>query len=431
MFQTYTTAGDEMENWSAQSGDHSCFTTKKSMKKPLYVRGKDMQGSSHSQINSKDNLASNINTGSNASANANVGNSNNSGNSNSSNNNNIGNMSTSYQDMSGMCYKVLIACGIYILCYELNLENESKPLGDKLLWCYPCNFLVNEGYNDDNSNQSKTFINDLLFVFCEDNKTSIGISEPEMNSCHSYLYVSDPQQGLHVLLFDNETHTLSKDELIGRPKNWAINTIGKNNGITKCLLLDDETIATSDRWGHITVSRLLSNVSGEPSPSFVMAKDLKTDSRRRWGVMANDLSHHWSDLCRFNVQDTITCLNLAQWSSSLGGSPAIVYGTVLGNIGILMPLKYISEVEFLTALEYYLKGENYRKWKQFGIKVELVNRSRYRPATRCIDGDLCQSYFQYFVQDITHRNREDDPDHEDDQQEKKILKTKRYFKKFL
>jgi splicing factor 3B subunit 3 len=99
-------------------------------------------------------------------------------------------------------------------------------------------------------------------------------------------------------------------------------------------------------------------------------------------------SHKLMDLIEFFVGDTITSLNRA--ILVMGGVEILVYTTLQGAIGCLIPFSTKEDVVFFQHLEMLLRQEE--ATLSLGGRAHLSYRSYYHPVKCCIDGDLCEQF---------------------------------------
>lgn len=71
-----------------------------------------------------------------------------------------------------------------------------------------------------------------------------------------------------------------------------------------------------------------------------------------------------------------------------GGVQAIVYATVMGRIGALMPFSSREDVDFYTHLEMYMRQEH----PPLCGRDHLSYRSYFIPVKNVTDGDLCEQF---------------------------------------
>ena len=71
-----------------------------------------------------------------------------------------------------------------------------------------------------------------------------------------------------------------------------------------------------------------------------------------------------------------------------GGRDILVYTTLFGAVGILLPLTSREDIDFLQSLEMHMRQE----LPPLSGRDHLMYRSSYTPVRGCIDGDLCEQY---------------------------------------
>lgn len=88
----------------------------------------------------------------------------------------------------------------------------------------------------------------------------------------------------------------------------------------------------------------------------------------------------------FHVGDLVT--SLQKTTLVVGGSEVLLYSTIMGAIGALIPLTKREDVDFFQHLEMYLREEN----PPVSGRDHMVFRSSYVPVKGVIDGDLCEQF---------------------------------------
>lgn len=108
----------------------------------------------------------------------------------------------------------------------------------------------------------------------------------------------------------------------------------------------------------------------------------------RFGNKAKDnyLFIQLEHLIQYHVGETVT--SIARASLSSGGAEALIYSTLMGRIGALLPFTSREDVDFFSHLEMYLRQEN----PPLCGRDHLSYRSAYFPVKNVIDGDLCEQY---------------------------------------
>ncbi|EFA76732.1 CPSF domain-containing protein [Heterostelium album PN500] len=80
--------------------------------------------------------------------------------------------------------------------------------------------------------------------------------------------------------------------------------------------------------------------------------------------------------------------HISKTSLSVGGPEVLVYATLNGTIGALVPFVSREDVDFYTSLELQMRQEN----PPLCGRDHLAYRSYYFPVKNVIDGDLCEQY---------------------------------------
>lgn len=91
-------------------------------------------------------------------------------------------------------------------------------------------------------------------------------------------------------------------------------------------------------------------------------------------------------LCHFYVGEIVTSLQKATLNPS--GLESLVYTTINGGIGILVPFQSNDFYEFFQTLESHIRAENI----SLVGRDHLHYRSYYFPCKNVIDGDLCEIF---------------------------------------
>lgn len=183
------------------------------------------------------------------------------------------------------------------------------------------------------------------------------------------IFVSDAAESAHFCLYrhyDNQI-IIFADDFIPR---W----------MTSSTLLDYDTIAGGDRFGNIFIIRL------DPEISKSMDEDttgsVAVYERGYLNGAPNKLSH----MVDFHVGESITSIQKTVLAP--GGKEVLMYTTILGTVGLLVPFTSKDDVEFMSLLEMTMRqhspplcGQNH-----------LAYRGTYTPVSHCIDGDLCEMF---------------------------------------
>lgn len=143
-------------------------------------------------------------------------------------------------------------------------------------------------------------------------------------------------------------------------------------------LLDWNTVAVGDKFGNICVLRL-------PRGANTGSVDL-SGQRALWDSSRDDTTAKLEVLCQYSIGEVVT--SMTRSSLVAGGAESLIYVTVTGRIGALVPFTSREEVEFYTQLESYLRSDAPRPTG----RDPQAHRSYYAPVMHVVDGDLCDSF---------------------------------------
>jgi len=149
--------------------------------------------------------------------------------------------------------------------------------------------------------------------------------------------------------------------------------------ITAQELLDWNTVAVGDKFGNICILRL-------PRGAEAAAAIDLTGQRALWDSSREDHTPKLEVLCHYHVGEVVT--NLTRASLVAGGAESLIYVTVTGRIGALVPFTSREDVEFYTELESSLRTQVVRPTG----RDPQAYRSYYAPVKHVIDGDLCSAF---------------------------------------
>jgi splicing factor 3B subunit 3 len=148
--------------------------------------------------------------------------------------------------------------------------------------------------------------------------------------------------------------------------------------ITAQEILDWNTVAVGDKFGNVSILRLPRGADGG-------TVDL-SGQRALWDSSREDLTPKLEVLCQYHVGEVVTSMTRA--SLVAGGAESLIYVTVTGRIGALVPFTSRDDVEFYTRLEGYLRSEV----EQPTGRDPQAYRSYYAPVKHVVDGDLCAAF---------------------------------------
>ncbi|CAM9666346.1 unnamed protein product [Ascophyllum nodosum] len=149
--------------------------------------------------------------------------------------------------------------------------------------------------------------------------------------------------------------------------------------MTKTCLLDYDSMAGADKFGNIFVLRIPADVSDDV--------DNPTGNRLLWdsGHLSGAPNKVEQQL-QFHVGEVVT--SLRRTALVPGGAEVLLYSTINGSIGALLPFKSRDDVDFFTHMEMYMRQEK----PTLCGRDHISYRSYYLPAKDVIDGDLCEQF---------------------------------------
>ena len=100
----------------------------------------------------------------------------------------------------------------------------------------------------------------------------------------------------------------------------------------------------------------------------------------------NGAPNKLEEICQFHLGDTAH--SLSRVSLQPGGTECLVYTTMLGRIGALVPFNSREDVDFFSHLEMHLRQET----SPLCGRDHLSYRAAYFPVKEVIDGDLCEMF---------------------------------------
>lgn len=191
-------------------------------------------------------------------------------------------------------------------------------------------------------------------------------------SIHTYgdrIYVGDIQESFHYVKYrrdENQLYIFADDSV----PRW----------LTSSLHIDFDTMAGADKFGNVYFVRLAQDVSEE-------IEDDPTGGRIRWEQgKLNGAPNKVEEIIQFHIGDVVTSLQKA--SLIPGGGECLIYGTVMGSIGALLPFTSREDVDFFSHLEMHLRQEH----PPLCGRDHMGYRSAYFPVKDVIDGDLCEQF---------------------------------------
>lgn len=150
---------------------------------------------------------------------------------------------------------------------------------------------------------------------------------------------------------------------------------------TQCPL-DWNTVAVGDKFGNIVIQRLFKDASDD-------VQDDPSGQKAIWSRgHLNGASQKTDKIASFHVGEMVTSIQKATMVS--GASEALIYTTLSGSIGMLVPFTGMSDYQFFQQLEMHMRIEG----PPLLGRDHIHFRSYYEPIKGVIDGDLCEQFNQ-------------------------------------
>ncbi|MGH0133154.1 UNVERIFIED_CONTAM: hypothetical protein FKN15_061304 [Acipenser sinensis] len=150
--------------------------------------------------------------------------------------------------------------------------------------------------------------------------------------------------------------------------------------LTTACLLDYDTMASADKFGNISIVRLPQNTNDDVDED-------PTGNKALWDRgLLNGASQKAEVIMNYHIGETV--LSLQKTTLIPGGSESLVYTTLSGGIGILVPFTSHEDHDFFQHLEMHMRSE----YPPLCGRDHLSFRSYYFPVKNVIDGDLCEQF---------------------------------------
>ena len=179
--------------------------------------------------------------------------------------------------------------------------------------------------------------------------------------------------------------------------------------VTSSCLLDYDTVALGDKFGNLSIVRLPADTNDEldedPTGRFACGDELPIDKsielKLRFELIipfSTGVKSLWDrgwlggasqkveSICEFHLGETVTSIQKATLIHGL--AECLIYLTLSGTVGIMVPLGSQEDHDFFQSLEMHLRNEN----TLLCGRDHLSFRSYYFPTKGVIDGDLCETF---------------------------------------
>lgn len=153
------------------------------------------------------------------------------------------------------------------------------------------------------------------------------------------VFVSDVQESVYCIRYKRNENQLIIFADDTHPR-W----------ITTTTLLDYDTIATADKFGNISILRLAHTVSDDVDED-------PTGNKALWDRgLLNGASQKADNLITFHVGEIVMSLQRATLIP--GGSESLIYTTLSGTVGVLVPFTSREDFDFFQHLEMHMRNES-------------------------------------------------------------------------
>lgn len=151
--------------------------------------------------------------------------------------------------------------------------------------------------------------------------------------------------------------------------------------MTSAAMLDHDTVVGADKFGNVFVNRV------DRTTSASVDADTTGLAVMHEKPYLQGAPHKLTLEAHYHLGDIIT--SLTRTSLVAGGRPVIIYTTLSGGVGCLVPLPNKEDVDLLTTLEMHLRQE--ASLNLLG-RDHLAYRGAYVPVKNTVDGDLCEAF---------------------------------------
>jgi splicing factor 3B subunit 3 len=183
------------------------------------------------------------------------------------------------------------------------------------------------------------------------------------------IYVGDMQESLHFVRYkveDNAFYVFADDTA----PRW----------VTAATPLDYDTVAGADKFGNVFVCRLPADASEE-------VEDDPSGGRVHAGAtVLSGAPHKLEAPAVFHIG--APARGLCRATLQTGGAAALLYGSLLGGIGALLPFTQREDVDFAQQLEMHMRQDA----PPLSGRDHLAYRGAYFAVKDVVDGDLCEQF---------------------------------------
>jgi splicing factor 3B subunit 3 len=188
-----------------------------------------------------------------------------------------------------------------------------------------------------------------------------------LHTSGSRIYVGDTCEAFHFVKYRKEERQFHVFADNANPRY-----------ITASCMVDYDTMAAGDKFGNIFVSRL----PGDADEDLVDHMSTGTFGN----TMVSDAPNKLFDINQYHVGEMVTAIH--KTSLVPGGQDVLFYTTLMGTLGMLVPVVSREDLEILTHLEMHMRQANV----SLCGRDHLAYRSYYFPVKDVVDGDLCKEF---------------------------------------
>ena len=189
-----------------------------------------------------------------------------------------------------------------------------------------------------------------------------------INTYGDRIFVGDVRESIHCVVYSVESNIFG---------TLAIDSIPRY--ITCACPLDYSTIVGGDKFGNLFVLRVPDDVDDIDFTSLSGPQTL-------WNTDKGRKVNRFKDVAQYYVGEVVT--SVVKKPMVLGGADIIVYTTLMGAIGTLLPFSLSEDADFFTLFEIAMR----RVVKTLSGWRHVAYRGYYAPVKQTIDGDLCELF---------------------------------------
>lgn len=153
------------------------------------------------------------------------------------------------------------------------------------------------------------------------------------------IYVADVQESVYMVRYKRQENQLIIFADDTHPRF-----------ITCTAVLDYDTVCTADKFGNISIIRLPPNISDDVDED-------PTGNKALWDRgLLNGASQKADTVATFHIGETVTYLQ--KCTLIPGGWESLLYTTLSGTVGVLVPFTSHEDHDFFQHLEMHMRSEN-------------------------------------------------------------------------